>query len=287
MIIDGKKIASQFYDRARREVGVIVREGKRPPHLAVIMAGTNPASGIYVSIKQKRALECGISFSLFHLPENITEEDLISKINEINANGDIDGLIVQVPLPSHLNEKKILGSVSPEKDVDGLHPLSAGKLLQNEETYLPCTPAGIIELIRSTGAAPEGLHAVVVGRSNIVGKPCAILLLKENCTVTVCHSKTRNLPEVVQSADILVAAIGKAEFIKGSWIKPGAIVIDVGTNRVEDPAAPKGFRQKGDVEFSAAEKNASHITPVPGGVGPMTVAMLLLNTLKAYRRRFS
>ncbi|MDD5066737.1 MAG: bifunctional methylenetetrahydrofolate dehydrogenase/methenyltetrahydrofolate cyclohydrolase FolD [bacterium] len=283
MNIDGNSIAGKiFYDIAA-EVREFIKKGLPPPHLAVILVGNNPASETYVNIKKKRATECGIDFTLLHLQEDTPQEELIAKIRETSNNPAVDGLIVQVPLPKGLDEKKALQEISPDKDVDGLHPLNIGRLVQNEDSLLPCTPAGIIELIRSTGRDLNGLNTVVVGRSNIVGKPVSLLLLKENCTVTICHSRTKDLPGIIKKADLLVAAIGRPEFIKGDWIKEGAIVIDVGTNRIEDKSREKGYRQVGDVEYRTASGRASYITPSPGGVGPMTVAMLLKNTLKVYK----
>ncbi len=283
MIIDGNALAKQFYQEIKKKVDLIHSQNLRTPHLSVILIGNNPSSEIYVKLKEKRALECGIKFSLFRFKEKSNPEEIINTIHEINNNPKIDGLIVQIPLPSNLNETTIIEHISPIKDVDGLHSLNMGKLLKNEETFISCTPAGIIELIKSTGIKLTGLHAVVVGRSNIVGKPIAILLLKENCTVTICHSRTKNLDKIISMGDIVIAAIGQPELIKGSWIKEGAIVIDVGITRIEDKNSVKGYRIIGDIEYEASFKKASFLTPVPGGVGPMTIAMLLKNTMKAYQ----
>ncbi|MBU1077179.1 MAG: bifunctional 5,10-methylenetetrahydrofolate dehydrogenase/5,10-methenyltetrahydrofolate cyclohydrolase [Spirochaetes bacterium] len=283
--INGKAYADKIYLEIREKTRRLKQKKGKVPHLSVIVAGDDPASKIYVNIKEKRAKENGMDFSLFRFKKDASEKSIIEKIKKINKNKKINGLIVQLPLPKKFNEKKIVNTVSLEKDVDGLHPASIGALLRNEDSFISCTPAGIMELIRSVKKDLSGMKAVIVGRSNIVGKPVSILLLKEHCTITICHSRTRNLKNEIKNADILVAAIGRPEFIKGSWIKKGAIVIDVGINRVEDKSRPKGYRILGDVEYKKAKKNASHITPVPGGVGPMTVAMLLKNTLKAFNQQ--
>lgn len=283
MIIDGNALAKKFYTEIKNEIDILRSQNKRAPHLSVILVGQNPSSQIYVNLKQKRSLECGMQFSLFRFEESISEQEIISKIIEINNSSDIDGLLVQLPLPKKFNENKIINSILPVKDLDGIHPINMGKLLKNEDALISCTPAGVMELIKSTGVKLAGLNAVVIGRSNIVGKPIAILLLKENCTVTICHSKTQHLDKIIKKCDIVVAAIGQPAMIKGAWIKKGALVIDVGINRREDKNKPKGYRIEGDVEYDKAFKRASYITPVPGGVGPMTIAMLLKNTLKVYK----
>lgn len=284
-IINGNKISNKIYSDINKEVLKLKKIKGKTPHLAVILIGDNPASLIYIKIKEKRARETGMDFTLIRFKPDSSEKKIIEKIKKINKNKNINGLIVQLPIPDKFNEKLLIGTISPDKDVDGLHPINLGKLLQNEETFIPGTPSGIMELIQTVKKDLTGLKAVIVGRSNIVGKPVSFLLLKENCTVTMCHSRTKNLKNEIKQADILIAAIGRPEFIKGNWIKKGAIVIDVGINRINDKNKEKGYRIAGDVKFNEAIKKASYITPVPGGVGPMTVAMLLNNTLKAYKNQ--
>lgn len=284
IVIDGKKLSDQIKLEVAAEVKNHLDKGERQPGLAVIIVGNNPASKVYVSNK-KRACEATGIFSLeVAMSDAITQKQLLEKIDELNNDSRIDGILLQLPLPAHLNEQEALEAISPDKDVDGFHPINVGKLFTGLDTFVPCTPKGIMEILARYSISISGKKAVVVGRSNIVGKPMAALLLKENATVTIAHSKTTNLPELVKSSDIVVSAIGKANFIKGSWIKDGAIVIDVGINSVDDPSAKRGYRLVGDVEFIEAEKQASYITPVPGGVGPMTIAMLLKNTLDARKK---
>lgn len=273
-IIDGKQAARQIRAELREEAeraGVV-------PGLCVILVGDDPASAVYVRNKARACKDAGFYSRTIRLPAETTREELLEIIREQNRDGQIHGILVQLPLPAHLDEQEILSAIDPGKDADGFLPISAGKLLLGQEAPVACTPQGCLELLKRAGVPLEGAHAVVVGRSNIVGKPMALLLLRENCTVTVCHSRTRNLADVCRSADVLVAAIGKPRFIKGDWIKPGAAVIDVGINRLEDGSLT------GDVDFEAACKVAGWITPVPGGVGPMTIAMLLKNTLEAAKR---
>ena len=248
------------------------------PGLCVILVGDDPASAIYVRNKARAYKDAGFYSRTIKLPAETAREELLACIREQNADPQIHGILVQLPLPKHLDEQEILAAIDPAKDADGFLPVSAGKLLLGQKAPVACTPQGCLELLKRSGVPMEGAHAVVVGRSNIVGKPMALLLLRENCTVTVCHSRTKNLPEICRTADILVAAIGKPRFIKGDWIKPGAAVIDVGINRLEDG------RITGDVDYEAASQVAGWITPVPGGVGPMTIAMLLKNTLEAAKR---
>ncbi len=285
-ILDGKKLSAKILKNLKQEIQELKIRHKSAPHLAVILVGNNPASQVYVNIKKKRSQEIGMDFSLHKFPENITEKKIIKTINKLNKNKKIDGIIVQLPLPKHLDERKILDKIAPEKDVDGLTIQNLGALFAGHPYFIPCTPAGIIELIKSTRKNLSGKRAVIIGRSNIVGKPVSILLLKENCTVTICHSKTKNLDKEIKQADILVAAIGRAEYIRGNWIKKGAIVIDVGINRIEDKTSEKGYKLVGDINFKQAYKYASFITPVPGGVGPMTVTMLLKNTVESFKRKF-
>ncbi|PDG39100.1 bifunctional methylenetetrahydrofolate dehydrogenase/methenyltetrahydrofolate cyclohydrolase FolD [Listeria monocytogenes] len=276
-IIDGKKLAKEIQEKVTREVAELVKEGKQPG-LAVVLVGDNQASRTYVRNKQKRTEEAGMKSVLIKLPENVTEEKLLSVVEELNEDKTIHGILVQLPLPEHISEEKVIDTISFDKDVDGFHPVNVGNLFIGKDSFVPCTPAGIIELIKSTGTQIEGKRAVVIGRSNIVGKPVAQLLLNENATVTIAHSRTKDLPQVAKEADILVVATGLAKFVKKDYIKPGAIVIDVGMDRDENN------KLCGDVDFDDVVQEAGFITPVPGGVGPMTITMLLANTLKAAKR---
>ncbi|AEO38889.1 TPA: bifunctional methylenetetrahydrofolate dehydrogenase/methenyltetrahydrofolate cyclohydrolase FolD [Listeria monocytogenes] len=276
-IIDGKKLAKEIQEKVTREVAELVKEGKQPG-LAVVLVGDNQASRTYVRNKQKRTEEAGMKSVLIELPENVTEEKLLSVVEELNEDKTIHGILVQLPLPEHISEEKVIDTISFDKDVDGFHPVNVGNLFIGKDSFVPCTPAGIIELIKSTGTQIEGKRAVVIGRSNIVGKPVAQLLLNENATVTIAHSRTKDLPQVAKEADILVVATGLAKFVKKDYIKPGAIVIDVGMDRDENN------KLCGDVDFDDVVEEAGFITPVPGGVGPMTITMLLANTLKAAKR---
>ncbi|EEO2018582.1 bifunctional methylenetetrahydrofolate dehydrogenase/methenyltetrahydrofolate cyclohydrolase FolD [Listeria monocytogenes] len=276
-IIDGKKLAKEIQEKVTREVAELVKEGKQPG-LAVVLVGHNQASRTYVRNKQKRTEEAGMKSVLIELPENVTEEKLLSVVEELNEDKTIHGILVQLPLPEHISEEKVIDTISFDKDVDGFHPVNVGNLFIGKDSFVPCTPAGIIELIKSTGTQIEGKRAVVIGRSNIVGKPVAQLLLNENATVTIAHSRTKDLPQVAKEADILVVATGLAKFVKKDYIKPGAIVIDVGMDRDENN------KLCGDVDFDDVVQEAGFITPVPGGVGPMTITMLLANTLKAAKR---
>ncbi|MBI5159641.1 bifunctional methylenetetrahydrofolate dehydrogenase/methenyltetrahydrofolate cyclohydrolase FolD [Candidatus Micrarchaeota archaeon] len=275
-LIDGKQVALQVTEEVKREVAGL----KVKPCLDVVLVGDNPASQTYVRMKTKKAEELGIVSHSHVLPSTTTQQELEQLIKKLNSSRDVHGILVQLPLPKHLNEQKIISLISPEKDVDGFHPVNMGKLLRGEKGLLPCTPNGVMSLLDSTGVSLEGKHAVVIGRSNIVGKPTAVLLLSKNCTVTVCHSKSK-LEEHCPRADILVAAIGKAKMIGASLIKQGAIVIDVGTNKGADG------KLVGDVDFDAVKSKASFITPVPGGVGPMTVAFLMRNTLEACKAQLA
>ncbi|HAO5659194.1 TPA: bifunctional methylenetetrahydrofolate dehydrogenase/methenyltetrahydrofolate cyclohydrolase FolD [Listeria monocytogenes] len=276
-IIDGKKLAKEIQEKVTREVAELVKEGKQPG-LAVVLVGDNQASRTYVRNKQKRTEEAGMKSVLIELPENVTEEKLLSVVEELNEDKTIHGILVQLPLPEHISEEKVIDTISFDKDVDGFHPVNVGNLFIGKDSFVPCTPAGIIELIKSTGTQIEGKRAVVIGRSNIVGKPVAQLLLNENATVTIAHSRTKDLPQIAKEADILVVATGLAKFVKKDYIKPGAIVIDVGMDRDENN------KLCGDVDFDDVVEEAGFITPVPGGVGPMTITMLLANTLKAAKR---
>ena len=283
-ILDGKKLSDTIKSEIGKEVKKLTESSHFPPGLAVIIVGNNPASKTYVSSKKKACAATGIYSIEIALDESISQEKLIEEINKLNNDEKINGILLQLPLPKHLDEHAALEAINPEKDVDGFHPINVGKLYIGLDTFVPCTPKGIMELLKRYEVTIAGKNAVVIGRSNIVGKPIAALLMKENATVTIAHSKTQNLPELVKTADIVVAAIGKPNYVKGEWIKEGAVVVDVGINSVDDPSSPKGYRLVGDVEFDEAEKRASYITPVPGGVGPMTIAMLLSNTLKARQK---
>lgn len=272
--IDGKLLAAKLREEVKVDAEKFEREYGRKIGLAVILAGENPASKIYVRNKIAACEETGVKSMEYYLPDSVTTEELVELVETLNADENVDGLLVQLPLPAGVNEKAVLSAVAPEKDVDGFHAVNAGNLMLGNPCLAACTPSGVMELIKSTGTTIAGKHAVVVGRSNIVGKPVALMLLSENATVTVCHSRTQNLADYTRSADILVVAVGKKEFITGDMIKPGAVVIDVGMNR-EDK------KLYGDVEYATAAEKAAFITPVPGGVGPMTITMLLKNTVKA------
>lgn len=276
-IIDGKKLAKEIQERVTTEVAELAKIDKKPG-LAVVLVGDNQASRTYVRNKQKRTEEAGMKSVLIELPETVSEEKLLEVVEELNTDDTIHGILVQLPLPKHISEEKVIDTISYDKDVDGFHPVNVGNLFIGKDSFVPCTPAGIIELIKSTGTQIEGKRAVVIGRSNIVGKPVAQLLLNENATVTIAHSRTKNLPEVAKEADILVVATGLAKFVKKEYIKSGAIVIDVGMDRDENN------KLCGDVDFEDVIEEAGFITPVPGGVGPMTITMLLANTLKAAKR---
>lgn len=277
-IIDGKALAAQVKAEAAAETAALKAKGVTPC-LAVILVGEDPASQVYVRGKAKDCGDCGIDSWVIRLPEETTQAELLKLVGELAADKAVNGILVQLPLPAHIDEKAVIDAIPPEKDVDGFSPVNVGRMQIGEPCFLPCTPAGCIRMIESTGTAIEGKHAVVIGRSNIVGKPAALLLLAKNATVTICHSRTANLKELCAGADILVAAVGKAGFVTGDMVKPGAVVIDVGINRGEDG------KLHGDVDFAAAAEKAAYITPVPGGVGPMTRAMLMKNTVQAAARQ--
>ena len=282
-IIDGKAIADRVRAEVKEAVAKRAAEGKTIPGLATVLVGENPASKVYVRSKQKACAEAGINSFGHNLPENTTQEEVEALVRQLNADPYVNGILVQLPLPKHLDEEKVLGAIDLNKDVDGFHPINIGRLAQKgrEPVFVPCTPAGCMVLLEEAGARLAGANAVVLGRSNIVGMPVALLLVKANATVTIVHSRTKNIPEVLRQADIIIAAIGQPEFVKKDWVKPGAFIIDVGINQIEDPAAKKGYRLVGDVAFDDVAEVAAAITPVPGGVGPMTIAMLLKNTLRA------
>ncbi|EGL56063.1 MAG: bifunctional methylenetetrahydrofolate dehydrogenase/methenyltetrahydrofolate cyclohydrolase FolD [Pseudomonadota bacterium] len=274
-IIDGKAVAADLKQQLKLATTERLAEGKRRPGLAVVLIGANPASQVYVGSKRKSCEEIGFKSEAYDLPETTSEEELLSLIDTLNQDDEIDGILVQLPLPQHISAETVIERIAPHKDVDGFHPYNIGRLAQRNPQLRPCTPKGVITLLRTTGVDLKGLEAVVVGASNIVGRPMALELLLAGCTTTVCHRWTNNLEEQVRRADLLVVAVGKPNFIPGEWIKQGAIVIDVGINRLENG------KLTGDVEFEKAKEKASWITPVPGGVGPMTVATLLENTLFA------
>lgn len=282
-IIDGKQIGQEIRDEVKAAVETRLEKGLSAPGLATVLVGENPASQVYVRNKQKACAEVGINSFGYKLPEDATQEEVETLVQKLNADPAVNGILVQLPLPHHLDEEKVLSAIDLNKDVDGFHPVNIGRLAQKgrEPVFIPCTPAGCMMLLEKAGAQLSGANAVVLGRSNIVGMPVALLLVKANATVTICHSRTRDLPSVVRQADVLVAAIGQPEFVKQEWVKPGAIVIDVGINQKEDASAKKGYRLVGDVAFDEVAEVAGAITPVPGGVGPMTIAMLLKNTLHA------
>lgn len=285
MILDGKKISEEVKQELAREVDQLLASGERAPHLAAILVGNDGASETYVSSKVKACEKIGFGSTLVRLSEDVSESILLNEIDKINANEEIDGLIVQLPLPKHIDEQKVTERVLPEKDVDGFHPVNVGKLVLGLPTFVSATPKGIMELLKRYNIETSGKHCVVLGRSNIVGTPMANLLSRNsnpgNCTVTLCHSRTKNLKEFTRSADILIVALGRPEFVTADMVKEGVVVVDVGISRIEDSTNPRGYVLKGDVAFDEVSAKASYITPVPGGVGRMTIAALLQNTLQA------
>ena len=285
-IIDGRETASLVRKQVKDGVDAWMRDGNRAPYLAVLLVGDDPASASYVRGKAKACTEVGIDSTTTSLPSSISEKDLLGHIHRLNEDDTVDGILVQLPLPTHVDEKLVIEAIAPDKDVDGFHPENVGKMVLGQPSFLPATPAGIVELLKRTDVQTSGAHAVILGRSNIVGKPLANLLLRKDlsATVTVCHSRTRDIAKHTRNADILIAAIGRAHFVTADMVKPGAVVIDVGINRVDDPTRKRGYRLVGDVDFEATLDVAGAITPVPGGVGPMTIAMLLENTLRAAKR---
>jgi len=289
-VIDGKEVAAEVVETVKNATATLVSETGVTPGIAVVIVGEDPASQVYVRSKGKRASECGFHSVTHTMPDDTSEADLLAMVESLNADEAIDGILVQLPLPGHIDEGKVIQTIAPEKDVDGFHFINVGKLGTGEvdTAFVPCTPAGSMVLLKKALGSPDlsGLNAVVVGRSNIVGKPMANLLLAANATVTIAHSRTKDLPELCRSADILVAAVGRPEMVEGDWVKPGASVIDVGINRVDAPEKGEGkTRLVGDVAYERAAANAGSITPVPGGVGPMTIAMLMANTLTSACRR--
>jgi methylenetetrahydrofolate dehydrogenase (NADP+)/methenyltetrahydrofolate cyclohydrolase len=282
-IIDGAATAKKIREEVGAEVAKRVSAGKSKPGLATVLVGDNPASHVYVRSKQKACQELGIESYGFDLPATASQLEVETLVKKLNDDPNVNGILVQLPLPAGLDEERVLSSIRIEKDVDGFHSMNIGRLAQKgrEPLFVPCTPAGVMYLLNGVMPSLDGANAVVLGRSNIVGMPVALLLVRANATMTICHSKTKNLKDVVRGADVLVAAVGRPEMVRGDWIKPGAVVVDVGINRVEDSTKPKGYRLTGDVNFEEAMEVASWVTPVPGGVGPMTIAMLLKNTLRA------
>jgi len=277
-IIDGKEIAARLREAIAEETARLTAAGT-VPGLAVVLVGEDPASRVYVSMKEKACAKAGIFSDEHKLPAETTEAELLSLIDKLNRDDRIDGILVQLPLPDHIDESQVLEAISPAKDVDGFHPYNVGRLVTGNPLFRPCTPYGVMKMLEETGVDLTGKQVVVVGRSNIVGKPVALMCLAEHATVTLCHSRTRDLAEQVRRADVVIAAVGRPEMVKGDWIKEGAVVIDVGVNRVGEK------KLVGDVEFAAAAERASAITPVPGGVGPMTITMLLHNTVESAKRR--
>ena len=290
ILLDGKKTSSDIKDELSKEVDELVSSGVKKPHLAAILVGSNGASETYVGAKVKACEQVGFDSTLVRFNEDISELDLLNEINKINNNQNIDGLIVQLPLPDHIDELKVTQAINVEKDVDGFHPTNIGRMALNLPSYLPATPAGIMELLSRYNIKTSGKHCVVVGRSHIVGSPMSILMARNNipgnCTVTLTHSRTKNLKEITRTADILIVALGKAQFINSEMIKDGVCIIDVGINRIKSEKTKSGWKLLGDVDFDSVANKCSFITPVPGGVGPMTIAMLLKNTLKSAKKQY-
>lgn len=287
-LIDGKKIASAIKVEIAAEVKRMTDKGARPPHLAAILVGEDPASETYVRNKSRACQEVGFESSTYRFPADVPEKEILDTVDLINRDAGIDGLIVQLPLPAHIDNQKVIEAIRPEKDVDGFHPVNVGRTTIGLPSYVSATPYGILELLMRSGIETSGKNCVILGRSNIVGKPMSILMMRNeepgNSTVTVCHSKTRNLREITSAADILIVAIGRPGFVTADMVRDGAVVIDVGIHRAESPETKSGYRLVGDVQFDEVSPKASHITPVPGGVGPMTIVSLLMNTLKACKK---
>jgi len=284
-ILDGNTLSQSVRDEVKADVDAWTARGHRPPCLRVVLIGSNPASEAYVRGKERDAREAGIDSETIRYEDDITETDLLGVVDDLNNDPDVDGLLVQLPLPDHIDDRKVINAIDPAKDVDGFHPENLGRLLIGSPSFIPATPFGIVEMLRRAEIETEGMRAVIVGRSNIVGKPLAALLMQRdaNATVTVCHSRTRNLAAHTKEADLIVAAVGRAKFIMADMVKDGAVIVDVGINRVDDDSREKGYRLVGDVDFEGVKEKASWITPVPGGVGLMTRAMLLKNTMNAAR----
>ena len=282
-IIDGKAIGLKVREQVAEDVAEMVAEGYPPPGLATVLVGENPASEVYVRMKQKACAKAGIESFGYTLPATATQQEVENLVAELNADPKVNGILVQLPLPSGLDDERVLNAIDIEKDVDGFHPINIGRLAQKgrESLFVPCTPNGCLYLLDEMNVQIEGANAVVLGRSNIVGMPLALLLVKRDATVTICHSRSQDLPGITRRADILLAAVGRPEMVKADWVKPGAVVIDVGTNRIDDPSTEKGYRLVGDVDFDEVKEVAGMLSPSPGGVGPMTIAMLLRNTVRS------
>ena len=286
-IIDGKQTAADIREEIKGEVSELVKQGKRPPHLVAVLVGNDPASLAYIGNKERLSKKVGFKSTLLHFDENISEADLLKTVDELNRDESVDGYIIQLPLPAHINEQKIIMAIEPDKDVDGFHPVNLGKMLVQLSGFLPATPYGIMELIKRYNIETSGKNVLIIGRSLIVGRPLSILMSQKrnggNATVTVAHSHTKNIKQLAQQADIIVTALGKAHFLTADMVKEGVVVIDAGINSINDPNTKRGYRLVGDADFENIIKKASYITPVPGGVGPMTIVMLLKNTLQAYK----
>ena len=285
-LLDGKAMALQIKDEIANEVRQLTLQGHRPPHLAAVIVGNDGASQTYVANKEKSSHEVGFISSVYRFPETITEEELLRSIDFLNTDSEVDGFIVQLPLPKHINEQNVINSISPDKDVDGFTAINVGRMVLSEDAFVPATPMGICTLLKRYGIETAGKHCVVLGRSNIVGTPIANLLSRKgfDCTVTICHSKTKNIAELTRQADILVVAIGKPEFVTADMVKEGAVVVDVGIHRIPDESRKSGYRIIGDVKHNEVDPLCSWVTPVPGGVGPLTIVSLLENTMKAYKK---
>ena len=281
--IDGTAIAKKVREEVKEKVAARVAAGKSKPGLATVLVGSNPASEVYVGMKKRMCEKLGMESFSYTLPEDASQEEVEGLVTKLNADPKVNGILVQLPLPDHLDEEKVLQAIDITKDIDGFHPINIGRLAQKgrESLFVPCTPDGCLYLLDEIGAKIEGANAVVLGRSNIVGMPMALLLVKRNATVTICHSRTKDLPAICREADILIAAVGRVEMVKKDWVKPGAVVIDVGTHRVEDDTKEKGYYLTGDVAYDEVIEVAGWVSPSPGGVGPMTIAMLMRNTLRA------
>jgi len=282
-IIDGTAIAREIREKAAEDITALVAQGYASPGLATVLVGVDPASEVYVGMKQRMCAKLGIESFGHNLPADSSQEQVEKLVRELNEDPRVNGILVQLPLPKHLDEESVLRTISVEKDIDGFHPINIGRLAQKgrEPLFVPCTPDGCMYLLEYTGIKFDGANAVVLGRSNIVGMPAALLLVKRNATVTICHSRTKDLPAICREADILIAAVGRVEMVKKDWVKPGAAVIDVGTHRIDDPTKEKGYYLTGDVAFDEVKEVAGAISPSPGGVGPMTIAMLMRNTVRA------
>lgn len=284
-ILDGKALSLQIKDEIANEVRALTANGMRPPHLAAILVGDDGASQTYVANKEKSSQEVGFTSSVYRLSESTPEDEVLRVIDFLNGDDEVDGFIVQLPLPKHIDEQKVINAISPDKDVDGFTPINIGRMVLGQDAFIPATPKGICTLLQRNGIETEGKHCVVIGRSNIVGTPAANLMSRKtfNCTVTICHSRTRNLAEITRQADILIVAIGKPEFVTADMVKDGAVLVDVGIHRIPDSTKKSGYHLCGDVKHSEVDAKCSWVTPVPGGVGPLTIVSLLQNTLQAYK----